>query len=357
MTADTVGGVWTYALELTRALAPHGVRVLLAAMGARLSPDQREQTRKLSNVDVIESDFRLEWMDQPWEDVRRAGDWLLDLEASVKPGLVHLNGYAHGAWPWQAPAVVTAHSCVLSWWRAVKGEAAPPEWDRYRAEVTRGLHAADLVIAPSHAMLRALRECYGALPRATVIANGVRAEAFRSGRKEPFVLSAGRLWDEAKNIAALDRVAGWLPWPIRVAGEQRRPDGGCAGADHVELLGRLSCESLAQWYSRAAIYALPARYEPFGLSVLEAALSGCALVLGDIDSLRENWDGAAVFVDPDDTVALRSALTQLIQEPTRREDLARAAFARAARFSAERMADGYLAAYRSVVQARRMTCA
>ncbi len=33
---------------------------------------------------------------------------------------------------------------------------------------------------------------------------------------------------------------------------------------------------------------LPARYEPFGLSVLEAALSGCALVLGDIPSLRES---------------------------------------------------------------------
>jgi hypothetical protein len=45
---------------------------------------------------------------------------------------------------------------------------------------------------------------------------------------------------------------------------------------------------------------LPARYEPFGLSVLEAALSGCALVPGDIASLRGNWDGVAEFVCPDD---------------------------------------------------------
>ena len=36
MTADTVGGVWTYAVELVRALAPHRVTVALATMGASL---------------------------------------------------------------------------------------------------------------------------------------------------------------------------------------------------------------------------------------------------------------------------------------------------------------------------------
>ena len=56
----------------------------------------------------------------------------------------------------------------------------------------------------------------------------------------------------------------------------------------------------------AAIYALPARYEPFRLEVLEAAAPGCALVLGDIASLRELWDGAALFVAPDDDRALRA---------------------------------------------------
>ncbi|HYO60185.1 MAG TPA: glycosyltransferase family 1 protein, partial [Archangium sp.] len=40
MTADTVGGVWTYALELCRALAGDGVQVELATLGAPLSPAQ-----------------------------------------------------------------------------------------------------------------------------------------------------------------------------------------------------------------------------------------------------------------------------------------------------------------------------
>ena len=39
-----------------------------------------------------------------------------------------------------------------------------------------------------------------------------------------------------------------------------------------------------------------ALYEPFGLAVLEAAQAGCALVLSDIPTFRELWDGAALFV-------------------------------------------------------------
>jgi hypothetical protein len=57
----------------------------------------------------------------------------------------------------------------------------------------------------------------------------------------------------------------------------------------VRCLGPLEASELAGWMHRAAIYALPARYEPFGLSALEAAQAGCALVLGDLSSLREVW--------------------------------------------------------------------
>ena len=86
---------------------------------------------------------------------------------------------------------------------------------------------------------------------------------------------------------------------------------------------------MADAYAAAAIYALPARYEPFGLSVLEAAQHGCALVLGDIDSLRENWDGAALFVDPDDAGALAASWARLAAHPTRAGRAGRAGRARA----------------------------
>lgn len=98
----------------------------------------------------------------------------------------------------------------------------------------------------------------------------------------------------------------------------------------------MSQRALAQWYAHAAIYALPARYEPFGLSALEAGLSGCALVLGDIPSLREIWGDAALFVPPDDA-ALHAVLMELIGDAAQREQLGWRA--RALQFSAQHMAD------------------
>src|SRR5436305_4387287 len=286
MTADTVGGVWTYALELARGLGERGVEVALATLGAPINELQREKVDRIPNLRVFEGHFKLEWMDDPWRDVEKSGDWLLNLERRICPDVVHLNGYTHGALPWGSPTVMVGHSDVLSWWRAVRREEAPEAYDRYRREVAAGLAAADLVVAPSAAMLAALVAAYGDLPRTAVIPNGRDARLFRPTAKEPMVFSAGRLWDEAKNLQALETVAPRLPWPVFVAGESRHPDGGEIHPHHTRLLGRLSQRALAAWLGRSSLYALPARYEPFGLSVLEAALAGCALVLGDIPKLR-----------------------------------------------------------------------
>src|SRR4051812_16138143 len=335
MTADTVGGVWTYALDLCRALAPHDVHVHLATMGAAVRPDQHEQLRRLSNVTLHESTFRLEWMPDPWDDVARAGEWLLDIERDVSPDVIHLNGYAHGFLPWHAPVLIAGHSCVLSWWRTVKGENAPADWDRYRWAVAEGLAGADLVVAPSHAMLDALNDHYGPFTDARVIYNGRDASIYGAARNEPFVLCAGRLWDEAKNLAALDAVAKRLAWPVYAAGEQE------LALRNVVSLGRLTEAQLAGAMARASIYALPARYEPFGLSALEAALSGCALMLGDTPSLREVWGDAAAYVPPDDHGMLARMLGELIRNSKRREALAARSSERARRYTPERMAVGY----------------
>jgi glycosyltransferase involved in cell wall biosynthesis len=357
MTADAVGGVWAYALELARALAPHGVHVAIAAMGGPFGSAQREQARKLSNVSLFESRFKLEWMGDPWLDVARAGEWLLQLEAWVKPDLVHLNGYAHAALPWRAPVLVAGHSCVLSWWKAVRGGEAPAQWDRYRSEVARGLAAADAVICPSAAMLAALREHYVVPQDARVVPNGRDPQEFQPAPKKPLILAAGRLWDEAKNISALERIAPRLSWPVYLAGEDGHPEGGRAAFRRARFLGCLAPDALAEWYGCASIYALPARYEPFGLTALEAALSGCCLVLGDIPSLREIWAGSALFVPPGDDEALASALKSLIRDPDRRAGWQARAQAQAMTYTPERMAAGYLAAYRDLTLGRKTASA
>ena len=114
---------------------------------------------------------------------------------------------------------------------------------------------------------------------------------------------------------------------------------------------------LASWFARAAIYVMPARYEPFGLSILEAALSHCALVLGDIESLHEIWGDTAIFVPPDDSDALEEAFRKLTEDSSLRNELASRSFERAQTFTAERMARGYLDAFQWARSAERCRCA
>lgn len=348
MTGDTVGGVWTYALELARALAAHDVTTTLATMGEPLASDQRADAARVPGLQVEESRFRLEWMDDPWRDVALAGEWLLSIEERERPDVVHVNGYAHGALPWRAPRVVVAHSCVVSWWWAIFGERPPAQYDRYRAEVVRGVRAADAIVSPTRAMLQALRRCHRIARQGTVIPNGVDAGGFAPGEKEPMVLAAGRLWDPAKNLETLEEAAPRLPWPVYVAGSGRE----LGAPGNTRALGRLPHDAMRGWMSRAAVYAFPARYEPFGLSVLEAALSGCALVLGDIPSLRELWGEAALYVSPDDVDALVDAVSRLAAEPTTRSRLGAAARDRAVGFTAARQARAYLDVYRHLVVRR-----
>ena len=347
MTADNAGGVWSYALELADALAELDAEVVLAVMGSQLSVEQSEELRRSAVAGGYSLDVKLEWMEDPWSDLARAGRWLLNIRDEVQPDVVHLNGYTHAVLPWRTPLLVVAHSCVLSWFAAVRGQDAPSAWSRYATAVRAGLEAADLVVAPTRAMLREVEQRYGTKIKGLVIPNGRSPSALRAA-KEPIVFTAGRLWDEAKNVAALDRVAGRLAWPVYVAGALER--GQRTRTAHA--LGQLGRAQTDAWFARASIFALPARYEPFGLAALEAALARAALVLGDIPSLREVWQDAALYVDPDDDDAITAALTLLIEEDALREELAQRALLRALEFSPQRMAAAYVAAYEQLLTNR-----
>jgi glycogen synthase len=356
MTVDAVGGVWSYAMELSRALGRHDVEIVLACMGPPPSASQLEGARTLANVALSCGDYRLEWMAQAWSDVARAGDWLLDLADREHVDLVHLNGYVHAALPWHRPVVVVAHSCVYSWWRGVHGCEPPPEWQEYRERVAAGLHSAKCVVAPTQAFLECIREIYRPAARMLVIHNARSAQGFidpPDAQRLPVVLASGRAWDRAKGIDVLDAAADGLRWHTYVAGAAAAPDRAGVQLSSIRRLGSLPAEELAAWLQRAAIFAHPARYEPFGLAVLEAALGGCALVLADLPTLRELWDEAALFVQVDDAAALRCALDELIDDPERMRRLAHAASTRAQRYQPHSMGEQYLTLYRELLNASR----
>src|SRR5690606_29731611 len=131
-------------------------------------------------------------------------------------------------------------------------------------------------VAPTKAFLSSINDVYGFLPQASVIHNGIDALSYSpmAPSEQEYIAAAGRIWDEAKNIRALEEIASELPWPVCLAGE------GECGASNVRAMGRLTPVLMHQFLGHASICAHPACYEPFGLLPLEAALSGCALVLG-----------------------------------------------------------------------------
>lgn len=353
LTSDTVGGVWTFALELTDALAERGAQVTLAAIGDPLRPDQEDELARSRAHAAHVATFALEWMPGSWRDLERAGEWLLELGEAARPDVVHASSYTHASLPWAAPVVLTAHSDVLSWFEAVRGSEAPPEWDEYRRLVGDGLAAADVIAAPTTAMLREIIRLYDPPGPGVVVPNGRRPPSPHAAANEPIVMSAGRVWDEAKNVEALVRVAPRLDWEVVVAGEGST----AAKNGNVTGLGRVGRTELDDLLARASIFALPSRYEPFGLGPLEAAHAGCSLVLGDIPSLREVWGEAATYVPPADDDALAAVLERLIADGTLRNELAARARRRAAEYSPARMADGYLGAYATAIGSARQATA
>ncbi len=126
-------------------------------------------------------------------------------------------------------------------------------------------------------------------------------------------------------------------------------------AEAARFLGALPHSELMSQMARASIFAHPALYEPFGLGVLEAARAKCCLLLSDIPSLRELWDGAALFADPRDPEQWLFELNLLSNDFEKRESLAAAAFAHAARYSADKTLDSYRLTYQSLVGSKSNT--
>jgi glycosyltransferase involved in cell wall biosynthesis len=340
LTADCVGGVWQYATELTSALVPHGWDITVALLGPSPSSAQRAMIDG-AGITLIDTGLPLDWMAPDAATVTETGMAIARLANQHRADIVQLNQPALAAGvTFGSPVAAVAHSCVGTWWQAVRGkEPEPADFAWQTALMQRGLTTADAVIAPSHAFAAALQSRY-ALPHLPhAIHNGRTPLCTPSDTLHDFAFTAGRLWDEGKDVATLDRAAARLGAPFKAAGSTSGPNGQRIVLEHLQALGPVEERVIAGCLSARPVFVSAARYEPFGLAVLEAAMAGCPLILSDIPTLRELWDGAAVFVEPGDAAGFASAIEMLIgnlPERLARGDLARR---HAAHFRPDRMAD------------------
>lgn len=342
MTADAAGGVGVFAGELRQALKARGHEVRMVVFSPGRPPLR-------TDGEQIWAPFRLEWMDGSGEAASLAAEaeagraFLREVARPWQPDILHSNHFAYCGALAGVPTVLTVHSDVISWWHWVRGVAPPDNaYQRWYAQLARkAQECAAVVVTPSQAARSDILTHLHGTRAVEVIPNGRKPVKAPSGSKQPAALAAGRLWDAGKGIEMLGGIDGG-GLEMLVAGERRHPleSWEAAVPAGARWLGSLPAAELQDWMAQVRVYIGTSVYEPFGLAVLEAAWSGCALLLRDIESWRELWGPAAAFY------ANASELGQLLQraarEPDWAEDLGRAARWRAQqRYTAARMAQAY----------------
>jgi glycosyltransferase involved in cell wall biosynthesis len=317
-------------------------------VGRGPDPSQRREAARVPRLDLRTAPGA-HGSDEPWEDVDDVGEWLLALARREPPDVVQLHGFVHAALPFPAPVVVVAQGCVAAWWQAVKGSSAPTRLVSYRLRARAGMAAADAVVAPTRSFLDTVEALHGRARRRLVLppALGPTSCPPASARLDA-VLAVGCPWDRASGLDALDAAAEGLRWPVWIAGRPQDPGCGVSGLWHAKGLGRLSHETVRARMARASVFCHPVRHDPLAIEPLEAAKTGCALVLSDLPELREVWGDAAAFVRPGDAVALRRTLLELTRSRALVQQLGAAARRQASRLDADRQAHAWLGLYRQL---------
>lgn len=353
LTTDSVGGVWQYSLDLARHLTRNDVEICLAVLGPPASAAQQAEAGAIEGLQLIETGEALDWLAEDPAALVRAGRRLATLAADERVHLVHLNSPALAAeTAFPVPLLAVAHSCLGTWWEAVRAEPLPADFAWRNALHGRGLARAARAVTPSASFAAATARCHRLARPPLAVHNGRSPLPLGKGPMHDFALTAGRLWDAGKNVETLDRAAGQLHFPFKAAGKSAGENGETGRFEHLSLLGQLDESALGQLLGARPVFASAALYEPFGLAVLEAAAAGCPLVLSDIASFREMWGGVAIFIPPRDDRGFAEAIGSLVGDVSRRIAAGDAARERASRFTVAAMGDAMLGHYRQLLGQR-----
>ena len=221
-------------------------------------------------------------------------------------------------------------------------EYSSPEFRaRFTAQAQDAAKKSDLIIAVSRFTASQVEQLLAVEPsRIRVVHHGVY-RSFTQLPKENLVPSVGAI-QRRKNIARLVKAFERLPesWRLALAGA---PDGYGAQEElhaveqsparsRIDVLGYVSSAQLDALYSRASIFAFPSLDEGFGMPVLDAMARGVPVVTSNTSAMPEVAGDAALLVDP---LNNGDALTNLAQDDSLREDLARRGLERIKQFTWE----------------------
>lgn len=308
--APAVGGVERHVEELGKGLIERGFDVEVITT---------DPTGRLPGQEVCDGvpvrRFRTVGGDGVYFLAPSLGAWLL--KNASRFDLLHAHSYhtplalqtAIASWHTGTPFIVTPHYHGTGHSHVRRLLHVP-----YRPIGKWLIRRAEAVVCVSRAECDLIRSHFGDDVPCRTIPNGVALNAFwnakvgKGSTDEFVVLCVGRLEDYKR----VDRLIDALPYlppsaSIAIVGVGRARHGIEKRAkklgvlDRVLFLGQLPQEQLLKWFRTADVFASLSAREAFGLTLLESAASGAAVVASDIPAHRE----VAGMLPPDRVVLVR----------------------------------------------------
>lgn len=347
VSVDTVGGGWSPVMHLARGLAGAGFDVSLALLGPAPAPTRQAELdaaglRWFSAHDVGARQAT------GFADLQAAGQALSRLSnvTGVDAVVLHHPALA-GFLPFDAPVIVTPDSRDI----VVSGRQQAAAGHEWRARLLRaGYQKAAAVVAPTHADAMDIVDAHRLRLPPRVIRRGFSAFAADAPPVDlaPYALAIRSAGDGRENSATLNEAAFLCDTPLMLAGVSA---GAAPDAGHLWALGPLPPGQVQRWIAGASLFVSAATGDTDGEAVWRAAQAGLPLVLADAPDYRELWDGAAVFANAGDEVALGRAITTLMADADRRATLGAAARDRASDYSLDHYVQAWADFIRDVAAA------
>jgi glycosyltransferase involved in cell wall biosynthesis len=192
-----------------------------------------------------------------------------------------------------------------------------------RRSIRRIIRGASLLLPNSVSEYERLRRHYGIAQNYRMIPNAVDPAVFsprvpQPAREEGLVLCVGRI-EGLKNQLNLIRALKCSPYHLLIIGSAATNQQGyyelCRreAGPSVTFLEGLPQEALADHYARAKVHVLPSWFETTGLSTLEAAAMGCAIVITKKGDQQEYFGDHAFYCDPADPGTILAAVERAMQ--------------------------------------------
>lgn len=170
------------------------------------------------------------------------------------------------------------------------------------------------------------------------------------GLDVPYLLTVGTRWPRKNmNLAlrAVDRLCDSLPHRLVVTGKAGWGDEDAS--PRAQITGFVSDDLLSALYSAADLYLAPALYEGFGITLLEAFHCGCPVIASANGAHEEVAGSAALIENTWQPAQWALAIENLLGDSSKLDEMRRAGFERAGRFTWRDSAQKAEQVYREVL--------